>query len=114
MRGILKIRTTWGRACNPAGAVHHSAMMDFLTFKSFITPGVLVVCYYAGVLFMPFLAAYLWKKLGQLGTASENRSKKIAATVALVFMLELVWRMMFEAMVAYFQMRAALVALAGP
>jgi len=33
--------------------------------------------------------------------------------VALVLMLELFWRMMFEAMIAYFQMRAALLALAG-
>ncbi len=93
--------------------MHHGTMMDFLTFKSFITPEVLVACYYMGVLIMPVLAVYLWKKLGPLLTSTENRSQQIAATVALVFMLELFWRMMFEAMIAYFQMRAALVALAG-
>ena len=88
-------------------------MMDFLTFKRFITPEVLVACYYVGVVFVPILAVYLWKKLGPLLKSAENRGKQIAGTVALVLMLELFWRMMFETMIAYFQMRAALLALAG-
>ncbi len=88
-------------------------MMDFLTFKSFITPEVLVACYYVGVLLMPLLAVYLWKKLGPLLKSAESRSKQIAGTIALVLMLEMFWRMMFETMIAYFQMRAALLALTG-
>jgi len=88
-------------------------MMDFLTFKSFITPEVLVGCYYVGVLLMPVLAVYLWKKLVSLLKSADHTGKKIAGTVALVLMLEVFWRMMFETMIAYFQMRAALLMLTG-
>ena len=100
--------------------------MDFLTFKSFISPTVLVVFYYMGAIVMPmfiwFVAHWLMKKIVFLEQGYKE-SKKIAwATMSLgykflfgvVFVLmflfmELLWRMMFEFLIAYMQIWKAIV-----
>ena len=92
-------------------------MQDFLEFKRFITPDVLIVCYYCGAVLTPLL---LWlmrdkllRRLGLLETRKQllerlGRRNRVLLTLAMVAMflaMELAWRMMFETMIAYFQMR---------
>jgi hypothetical protein len=98
-------------------------MYDFLTFKTFIAPAVLLVCYYLGAVVMPLASIYMVRKLAPyFGQAARKAAAHIpekyrnrlyfSMFVAFICM-EIIWRMMFEAMIAYFQMREALVGLAG-
>ena len=100
-------------------------MSDFLTFKSFISPSMLVIFYYMGVLILPI---FLWQfsthitaknhwidilhKKGK-HLAWKLLSKKQRITVFFVFlsvliMMELIWRMIFEFLIAYMQIRDVL------
>ena len=93
-------------------------MWEILTFHRFITRDVLVFCYYVGAVVMPVLL-YLFRRslirkfalLGQIEKTLQrwfkNRSRAEKAAVWIVFVLgfllmELGWRMMFEAMIGYF------------
>jgi hypothetical protein len=100
--------------------------MDFLAFKTFISPMVLIVFYYMGAVIMPpfvwFFSRWVMKKFNLI-EKSYQESKKMAWRVLpwrykmlfiLMFMMmflfmELMWRMMFEFLIAYMQMREALV-----
>ena len=101
-------------------------MYDFLSFKTFIAPSVLLVCYYLGAVMLPLVAVLLGRKLARLFPALGGAGEQIKAAIppkyrlriyllmAVMFLcMEIVWRMMFEAMIAYFQMREALVGMAG-
>ncbi len=98
-------------------------MYDFLTFKTFIAPTVLLICYYLGAVVMPLVSVYMVRKLAPyFGQAVSNVAAHIPAkyrnrlyfAMFLAFIcMEIIWRMMFEAMIAYFQMRQALVGMAG-
>ena len=104
-------------------------MQDFLTFQSFISPGVLLAAYYVGALVMPVL---LWlgrnrlvRRFAVLGWLDQQRQQVfqqlssrdqwlVALAVVLLFIfMEIVWRMMFEAMIGYFQMHDFLRQLAA-
>ena len=99
--------------------------MDFLTFKSFISTEVLIIFYYIGALILPigiwFLLTWLMHKYRLLNTAYENEkkiiwkllSKKQQAKIIVFFVIsflfmELFWRMLFEFLIAYMQIRDAL------
>jgi len=99
--------------------------MDFLTFKSFISTEVLIVFYYLGALILPigiwFVLAWLIRKYRLFNTAYESSKEaiwksltkkqktKLAIFFATSFMfMELFWRMLFEFLIAYMQMRDAL------
>ena len=99
--------------------------MDFLTFKIFISTEVLIIFYYLGALILPigiwFLLARFVRKYRLLNTAYENgkgiiwrslnkkqQTKFIAFFVILFLFMELFWRMIFEFLIAYMQMRDAL------
>lgn len=99
--------------------------MDFLTFKSFISTEVLIIFYYMGALILPaaswYLARWLMRKYKVINSMYENGkeilwkslSKKQQTRLALFFILalffmELFWRMMFEFLIAYMQIRDAL------
>ena len=99
--------------------------MDFLTFKSFISTEVLIIFYYLGALMLPIgiwlLLAWLMRKYRLLNTAYENGkeiiweslNKKqqtwfIAFFVTSFLFMELFWRMFFEFLIAYMQIRDAL------
>ena len=99
--------------------------MDFLTFKSFISTEVLIIFYYLGALILPIgiwiLLTWLIRKYRLLNTAYENGKEiiwkslnRIQQTKLVVFFLtsflfmELFWRMFFEFLIAYMQMRDAL------
>ncbi len=99
--------------------------MDFLTFKSFISIPVLIVFYYFGAVVFPFLmwlfSTWFIKKfkiVGEIRSAGRNKiwaalntNQKIKLIVAFIMaflFMELFWRMMFEYLIAYMQMRDAL------
>ncbi len=100
--------------------------MDFLTFKRFISIEALIVFYYMGAVVMPiglllslnwFIQKVslvksgleqgkqqLWSKL----TPAQKFKIMLFLTVFFLFM-ELFWRMLFEFLIAYIQIRNALV-----
>jgi len=95
-------------------------MNDFLSFNHFISPGVLIVTYYMGAVLMPLLLwlsrHYLINKISLFSDLDEIRQRIfsslgtrneilfITAFIMMFFFMELMWRMMFEAMIGYFQM----------
>jgi hypothetical protein len=100
-------------------------MMDFLTFKSFISTEVLIIFYYLGAFILPvgtwILLTWLIHKYNFLNTAYESgkeiawktlkkkQKTKLAIMFATSFLfMELFWRMFFEFLIAYMQMRDAL------
>ncbi len=93
-------------------------MWDILTFHRFVTRDVLVFCYYLGAVVMP-AALFLFRRsfvrkfdfLRNLERSLQkwikNRSLAEKAAVWIVFavtflLMELGWRMLFEAMIGYF------------
>jgi hypothetical protein len=102
--------------------------MDFLTFKNFISIEVLILFYYLGALIFPMgiwmLLAFLIRKykLFDMGFESSmnivwhalnrNQKTKFIVSFVIVFLfMELFWRMLFEFLIAYMQMRDALLQL---
>ena len=100
--------------------------MDFLTFKTFISTEALIIFYYLGALILPvglwLFLTWLINKYRLLNTAFESGkellwkslSRKQQAMfvaffiIAFLFM-ELFWRMLFEFLIAYMQIRDALI-----
>jgi hypothetical protein len=99
--------------------------MDFLTFKSFISTEALIIFYYLGAIVLPIaiwhLLTWLIRKYRLLNTAYENgkellwkglnrkqQTKFIAFFVISFLFMELFWRMFFEFLIAYMQIRDAL------
>jgi len=96
-------------------------VLDILRFKHFIAVDVLITVYYVGALVVP--VALWWGRgalikrfetLARLDVkvrslyASMTLRNRIYAGLLLVgsfLMMELMWRMMFETVIAYFQMR---------
>lgn len=96
-------------------------MNDFLIFKSFISINVLIVFYYIGAVLIPILiwqsrahllerfeiikqmSIYMSKAFSSL-CAKEQTYVKLLILSIFIFM-EIIWRMMFEVMIAYFHMR---------
>ena len=94
-------------------------MGDFLLFKAFIAQDVLIVAYYVGAVGMPFVlwvardkltrrfAMFGWiDQQGQLlfqQLSSRNKKWLLLLGVFVFIALEIIWRMMFEAMIGYFQ-----------
>ena len=99
--------------------------MDFLAFKSFISTEVLIIFYYIGALILPvglwILLTWLIRKYKYLNTAYENgkaivwkslnkqqQTKLVAFFITSFLFMELFWRMLFEFLIAYMQIRDAL------
>jgi len=102
--------------------------MDFLIFKTFLSIEALIVFYYIGAVIFPvgiwILMLWLLKRYDFINEAylqgkelvwkSINRSQriKLAITFIIIFMfMELFWRMLFEFLIAYMQIRDALIKL---
>lgn len=99
--------------------------MDFLTFKDFISIPVLITFYYFGAVIFPsfvwILLVWFIKKYHFIGVVHDkgktalwgilsNKQKImliLSFLVAFLFM-ELFWRMLFEFLIAYMQIRDAL------
>ncbi len=111
-------------------------MIDFLTFKAFISTDVLIIFYYIGAIVFPIVIWSLTKRFVvrfkefflnhtslELVERLENgvkdvvwnsltpaQRKKVFAFFLIMFVfLELFWRMLFEFLIAYMQIRDALV-----
>lgn len=99
--------------------------MDFLTFKTFISTETLIIFYYLGALILPIgswrLLTRLIRKYRLLNTAYENgkellwrslgrkqQTKLVTLFIIASLFMELFWRMLFEFLIAYMQMRDAL------
>ena len=97
-------------------------MVDFLTFKTFITPSLLVIMYIGGALVMPVVSYYLakWivthylskqKEIFFSATTPKQRLIILVMFLGCFLCMEIMWRIMFEFVVAYFDMHAALMIL---
>lgn len=99
--------------------------MDFFTFKSFISTEVLIVFYYIGAIILPAgawcLVIWLMQKYVLVNIAYEKgkdtlwnslnkkqKNKLIVFFVSSFLFMELFWRMLFEFLIAYMQIRDAL------
>lgn len=99
--------------------------MDFLTFKSFISIEVLIILYYFGAILLPvgtwFLVMRLIHKYQLIHTLhdkgekeiwkylnNKQKTKLIVFLTSLFIVTELFWRMLFEFLIAYMQIRDAL------
>jgi hypothetical protein len=111
------------------------SIADFLAFRTLISPSLLILFYYLGALGVPIMgwiaARWLLRRLRWMAPAytsgraamnrlTRRRDRRLVGTLfALMFIfmflaMEIGWRMMFEFMLAYFQMRDALLDLAAP
>ena len=101
--------------------------MDFLTFKDFISIPVLIAFYYFGVIIFPFFmwifSTWLMKKYKSIedthnkgktllwnALSTKQKIKLTAAFLVSFLFMELFWRMLFEFLIAYMQIRDALLA----
>jgi len=99
---------------------------NFLTFKTFISPYALIIFYYLGVIAIPLFSNMLYlslknkyikyikmgKDMDQKPIEMTNVKFKPIFVIAYLFMLisaEIIWRMMFEFLIAYLQIRDTLV-----
>jgi hypothetical protein len=99
--------------------------MDFLTFKDFISIPVLITFYYFGAIIFPFfmwiLSIWLMQKYKSISAVqtkgkaviwstltTKQKVKLIVAFMVAFLFMELFWRMLFEFLIAYMQMRDAL------
>ena len=100
--------------------------MDFLAFESFISIKALIVFYYCGVFVMPFFAWHVLKWITQQykiidityqigkdklwsALSKEQKIKLVVVSIVFFLFMELFWRMLFEFLIAYMQIRDALV-----
>ena len=100
--------------------------MDFLSFKEFLSIPVLIAFYYLGAIVMPFfiwlLVTWLSHKyplFANIKQAGKNTLWGVLTTkqkfifvivfISAFLFMELFWRVMFEFLIAYIQIRNALV-----
>ena len=100
--------------------------MDFLSFKTFISIEALIVFYYAGAVIAPvgLWILMLWflhksnvlndgyqaaKELFWNSLKPKQKLKVVILFVILLMFFELFWRMLFEFLIAYMQIRDALI-----
>lgn len=90
-------------------------MKDFLTFHTFITPSLLIVMYYIGAILIPVFSWYFvhWIKTvytKELESHSIFKQRFIVYIIFFtsIFFMEILWRVMFEFFIAYFDMHDAL------
>ena len=91
-------------------------LYNFLTFKSFISPYMLFIFYYIGAIAVPYLCFkyarkfYIYFRSGaQKIIPHEYRFEIFLLSVSMFLFLEILWRMMFEYLLAFLQIRDALV-----
>lgn len=101
-------------------------MIDFLIFKSFMSPWALIVIYYMGAVVLP-VAGWVWI-FGHYGSSDsvggvfqagghalwhkldkKRQLRWVGVFIVLFLLMELFWRILFEFLIGYMQMRDALV-----
>jgi hypothetical protein len=101
-------------------------LQDFLVFRVHISPGVLLFTYYVGALLIPVLVYDMTRRFNQRLTREQwrvpesykapllaRRGRVIGYALLALLLGELAWRMMFEFLIAYFQMHEALTRMSG-
>ncbi len=85
-------------------------LAEFLTFKSMISPHVLMFVYYLGAVACPVIMILAFRKARKDSAfLREGKGKKVAGVLFLLLIVgELAWRMLLEFLIAYFQIRQAL------
>ncbi len=101
-------------------------MIDFLTFQTFITPTLLILMYYIGAILIPLVSWYLasWIQKSYFAEVSNKIKEEITtkttakqrfmfytAFILCFLCMEILWRVMFEFFIAYFDMHDALMKL---
>lgn len=97
-------------------------MQDFLTFKTFITPALLMFFYYFGAIIIPLVSYMLAKWIRSSYFKDSTTSLKVnlnqkqritilAIAIACFICMEIFWRILFEFLIAYFDMHDALMKL---
>ncbi len=105
------------------------ALWDLLSFETFLSPALLILIYYLGAVGIPLLA---WKlarpvksRIADIPVAGvelpdkhrpgkewlPSRARTLAYAFAAFLVMEVGWRVLFEFMLAYFQMRDYLAAI---
>ena len=90
-------------------------LSDILSFKTFISPYMLYIFYYIGAVLVPLLILkYSYKIYAFLEIdikkmiPQEYKFKVYSISILMFIFLEILWRMMFELLIAYLQIRDAL------
>ena len=93
-------------------------MTDFLTFQTFITPTLLMIMYYIGAVLIPIFSWFFlqWiKKVYKTEIEFYTPLKKRLIGYTLFFLcffsIEILWRVIFEFFIAYFDIHDALMKL---
>ncbi len=83
---------------------------DFVVFKSLVTPQILIFIYWLGALACPIFMFLAYRKAKVNSSFFSSGKGKRAAIIVFVLVIlgELVWRMAMEFLLAYFQIRQAL------
>lgn len=76
-------------------------MWDILSFKTFISPNVLVLFYYTGAVGIPIVLWYFQTYLLKKPRIKSNALMWVGFIVMIIF-AELFWRMIFEMLIGYF------------
>ena len=91
-------------------------LSDLLSFKTFISPYMLYIFYYMGAVLVPLvMLKYSYKIYAFLKIdikriiPKEYKFKVYSVSILMFIFLEILWRMMFEFLIAYLQIRDALV-----
>ncbi len=91
-------------------------LYDILSFKTFISPYMLYIFYYMGAVLVPLvMLKYSYKIYAFLEIdinkiiPKEYKFKIYSISILMFIFLEILWRMMFEFLIAYLQIRDALV-----
>jgi len=89
-------------------------LKDFLLFKKLISIETLIFFYYVGAIVFPFFMFYMykknsknffWKKFIKLNNETPYAEKsKLFFVISLLF-AELFWRLLFEFLISYIQVR---------
>ena len=82
-------------------------IIDIITFKTMISKQMLFIFYYIGAIVVPFLI-YLYTK-NIYKPVQKNAPKVFMIFITMFVFMEIFWRMMFEFLIAFLQIRDALV-----
>ena len=109
-------------------------LTDLLTLRFFVTPYLMVLAYWAGAILLPLMLATIvfaiWYKLNRHETAAAGireaqrfvdsipysrplRIAMVGTGVAVFLFLELLWRILFEFLIALFHIHDALLQMAS-
>jgi len=83
------------------------AIIDIITFKTMISKDMLFVFYYLGAILVPFIIFLYTKNIYK--PVQKNTPKIFMIFIIMFIFMEILWRMMFEFLIAFLQIRDALV-----